>query len=352
MIEYDFIALAPFWKYVLQDAINIKMNEIPIILSDSIFTTDDQREKILEFLFESVGTPAVYLAKKPMLDAFSVGQSTALVFESGASMTSCIPIVDGYPLLKGIYNIIYYLASQKCNMGGDFIDNLLYEKLKDAGTPIPPRYETQLKYLNKPIPNNIPESFKYYSSLNVAREMKETTFSVSLEQLDPLPLQQQLQNPSQNQNQNPSLLNIKQEEEYKRYELPDGTEFNIGPYKSRLPELFFNPTGTESLSVTDLLYQSVSHCPPDLRKDMLSNIFVCGGNSKMKGFCERLSSEIIQKIPENHKVKFISPDERQRTFSTWLGGSILGSLGSFQQMWISKEEFKEKHSFSLLHRGP
>lgn len=83
------------------------MSEIPIIFSDSIFATDSQREKILEFLFESVGTPAVYLAKKPMLDAFSVGQSTALIFESGASMTTCVPVVDGYPLLKGILFFIF-----------------------------------------------------------------------------------------------------------------------------------------------------------------------------------------------------------------------------------------------------
>lgn len=33
---------------------------------------------------------------------FSVGQSTALIIESGASGTSCVPVLDGYPLLKCI----------------------------------------------------------------------------------------------------------------------------------------------------------------------------------------------------------------------------------------------------------
>lgn len=27
--------------------------------------------------------------------------------------------------------------------------------------------------------------------------------------------------------------------------------------------------------------------------------------------------------------------------STWLGGSILGSLGSFHEMWLSKAEYEE-----------
>lgn len=28
-------------------------------------------------------------------------------------------------------------------------------------------------------------------------------------------------------------------------------------------------------------------------------------------------------------------------FAPWIGGSILASLGTFQQMWISKQEYEE-----------
>lgn len=31
----------------------------------------------------------------------------------------------------------------------------------------------------------------------------------------------------------------------------------------------------------------------------------------------------------------------ERRFSSWIGGSILASLGTFQQMWISKQEYEE-----------
>jgi actin-related protein len=31
----------------------------------------------------------------------------------------------------------------------------------------------------------------------------------------------------------------------------------------------------------------------------------------------------------------------ERRFSSWLGGSILASLGTFHQLWISKEEWEE-----------
>ena len=34
------------------------------------------------------------------------------------------------------------------------------------------------------------------------------------------------------------------------------------------------------------------------------------------------------------KIKIIAPPERK--YSVWIGGSILASLSTFQQMWISK----------------
>ncbi|PRP84757.1 hypothetical protein PROFUN_07859 [Planoprotostelium fungivorum] len=47
------------------------------------------------------------------------------------------------------------------------------------------------------------------------------------------------------------------------------------------------------------------------------------------------------------KVKIIAPPERK--YSVWIGGSILASLSTFQQMWISKEEYDESGP-SIVHR--
>jgi len=42
------------------------------------------------------------------------------------------------------------------------------------------------------------------------------------------------------------------------------------------------------------------------------------------------------------KVKVVaSSNTIERRFSSWIGGSILASLGSFHQMWVSKHEFEE-----------
>lgn len=36
-----------------------------------------------------------------------------------------------------------------------------------------------------------------------------------------------------------------------------------------------------------------------------------------------------------------STSATERRFSAWIGGSILASLGSFHQMWVSKQDYEE-----------
>uniref|UniRef100_A0A914RW11 Actin n=1 Tax=Parascaris equorum TaxID=6256 RepID=A0A914RW11_PAREQ len=45
------------------------------------------------------------------------------------------------------------------------------------------------------------------------------------------------------------------------------------------------------------------------------------------------------------KIKIIAPPERK--YSVWIGGSILASLSTFQQMWISKEARFDCFTFQM-----
>ncbi|WP_347452173.1 hypothetical protein [Acinetobacter baumannii] len=47
------------------------------------------------------------------------------------------------------------------------------------------------------------------------------------------------------------------------------------------------------------------------------------------------------------KIKIVAPPERK--YSVWIGGSILASLPTFQQMCISKQEYDESGP-SIVHR--
>ncbi len=65
------------------------------------------------------------------------------------------------------------------------------------------------------------------------------------------------------------------------------------------------------------------------------------------GLAERLQAELTALAPAVVKVKVLAPPERK--YSVWIGGSILSSLSTFQQMWISKQEYAEYGS-SVVHR--
>ena len=88
-------------------------------------------------------------------------------------------------------------------------------------------------------------------------------------------------------------------------------------------------------------------CSLDIRKDLYGNIVLSGGTTMFEGIAERMEKEIKALAPASMKIKIVAPPERK--YSVWIGGSILASLSTFQQMWISKEEYDE-FGPAIVHR--
>merc|ERR1711937_1122672 len=116
----------------------------------------------------------------------------------------------------------------------------------------------------------------------------------------------------------------------KSYELPDGQVINVGNQRFRCPETTF---------------QSINLCDMDVRKDLYMNTVLSGGTTMFPGIQDRMQKEMTALAPAAIKVKIIAPPERK--YSVWIGGSILASLSTFQNMWISKQEFDE-HGPSII----
>lgn len=85
-------------------------------------------------------------------------------------------------------------------------------------------------------------------------------------------------------------------------------------------------------------------------------VFTLSRVSLCSGLAERLSDELHGEAfgPCNShsglKVKLVCPsNQTERRAAAWLGGSILASLGTFQEMWISKQEYEE-HGVEILEK--
>ena len=123
----------------------------------------------------------------------------------------------------------------------------------------------------------------------------------------------------------------------------------VGNERFRCPEVLFQPhlIGKEAAGIHDTTFQSIMRCDVDIRKDLYGNVVLSGGTTMFQGIGERMTKELTALAPSTMKIKVVAPPERK--YSVWIGGSILSSLSTFQQMWISKTEYDESGP-SIVHR--
>uniref|UniRef100_A0A674MYP9 Actin alpha 2, smooth muscle n=1 Tax=Takifugu rubripes TaxID=31033 RepID=A0A674MYP9_TAKRU len=106
-------------------------------------------------------------------------------------------------------------------------------------------------------------------------------------------------------------------------------------------------SGRTTAGIHETTYNSIMKCDIDIRKDLYANNVLSGGTTMYPGIADRMQKEITALAPSTMKIKIIAPPERK--YSVWIGGSILASLSTFQQMWISKQEYDEAGP-SIVHR--
>uniref|UniRef100_A0A2I2ZS93 Actin, cytoplasmic 1 n=1 Tax=Gorilla gorilla gorilla TaxID=9595 RepID=A0A2I2ZS93_GORGO len=90
--------------------------------------------------------------------------------------------------------------------------------------------------------------------------------------------------------------------------------------------------------------QKDSYCDVDICKDPYSNTVLSGSTTMYAGLMQK---EITALAPSTMKIKIIAPPERK--YSVWIGTSILASLSTFQQIWISKQEEYDESGPSTVH---
>lgn len=65
------------------------------------------------------------------------------------------------------------------------------------------------------------------------------------------------------------------------------------------------------------------------------------------GIVERIQKELFVLAPSSMRIKIMATPERK--YSVWIGGAILGSLSTFQKMWVTKQEYDESGP-SVVHQ--
>ncbi|KAL2505656.1 actin [Abeliophyllum distichum] len=114
-------------------------------------------------------------------------------------------------------------------------------------------------------------------------------------------------------------------------------------------DVLFKPSmiGMEAAGIHETRFNLIMKCDVDIRKDLYGNVVLSDGSTMFTGIVDRMNKEITALAPTSMKIKVVAPPERK--YSVWIGGSILASLSTFQQMWIAKAEYDESVP-SSIHR--
>ena len=139
-------------------------------------------------------------------------------------------------------------------------------------------------------------------------------------------------------------------EDYDRGKLKDyttnlplsGKTIEITRRRFTIPEGLFKPyllkTDIES-GLTDILSEAILACPPDTRPEILENVIISGGLSKLKGLDVRIKKE-IQKMYPNIEINVVKHQKPEAT--AWIGADTLCSKGIPDSYFSSKRHINYK----------
>ncbi|XP_052272204.1 actin-3-like isoform X2 [Dreissena polymorpha] len=296
----DWEAMVDMLELTFKDRLAVDPKDHPILITESPVNPAYLREKLTEIMFETFGTPGLYVKDTSVLSLFSVGLDNGIVVESGHASTYTSVVHDGVVLRNTIPKTFY--------SGNDvtkYVMRMLSKKseCKDG--------------------NDI---------IAVAKAVKESICFVSEDFSADLKLAQSM-------------------DIYERlFDLPNGKQISLNLERMFAGECLFRPEifGCNCPGLHRQVGRTLNLANPDIRRSVCQNVVLSGGNTLFPGLSVRLQMELNRLIPCSYGVKVLEYPDKQH-YAAWIGGSKMASSDDMLTRWISKEDY-ECHGAAIVNK--
>jgi len=273
-----------FDDFISDKELKNEMNKGSLLFSEPVIHNKEQRIKLTEFLFEKYELGGLFFCNSSVLSSFSYGKCSCLIFDSGHTQSNIVPVNDGM-IIKNALN--YF------NLNGKTMDELIINEI-----------------IKKQIDNF--NNYNILQNIQILSDLKDIIFGFS-------------------NNQN-------------NLSLPDNKNIIIDDnYLSIIKNNIENKLFKDELNLKTLILKSISSVLLDIKKDLINNIFICGGNSLIfNNYFNDIKEALSKELVSSAIVRLTThPSKIERSLASFLGASIISSLNIYKETIIKKEEYEE-----------
>jgi len=296
-----------------KQCLNAKQDEHPVLMTEAPLNPTRNRDQVAEIFFETFRSPALFFTPPSVLSLYASGRTTGVVLDVGETVTHAVPVYEGFALQHSV---------TRSDVAGRDVTKQLQLQLRKAGLCFTTTAEADLA-------STIKEEVCFLAnpgSSPVGSGAGGAGGTVTSSSEDNL-----------------------QRESKTQYQLPDGQIVTLSSERYISPNVLFDPSmmGSEEPGVADVLVNSIMKSDLELRSKLFGQVVLAGGSTLTPGFGDRLLYEVRARSPTHTRIRISAPSERLH--SSYVGGSILASLATFKNMWVSRAQYEENGS-SILHR--
>ena len=282
-----------FDDFISDKELNTSLNQGSILFSEPIIHNKEQRKSLTEFLFEKYEIGGLFFCNNSVLSSFSYGKSSCLVFDSGHSQSNVVPVHDGM-IIKNAFN--------NFNLCGKNIEDIIINE-----------------FIKK---KNIRwDDWNILQKIQIISDIKDIIFT-----------------PDDDTNKN--------------YILPDKKNIEINDeFISYMKKEIENKLFNEEANLKSIILKSISSVLIDIKKELINNIFICGGNSLIfNNYLNNLKDSLVKQLVSGTLVKLTThPSKIERSLASFLGASIVSSLNIYRESIVKKEEYEE-HGANIIEK--